>query len=414
LGKGHDLLNTVDASNSETVYVRTLGEFSLTVDSNRISDADGRTKKVWLLMEYLVTNRKKDLSLEQLTEAIWNDEEESDNPANALKNLVYRARTLLKGLSPSMASEYIVFSRNTYMWNRTIPCVVDVEDFERLCLLGSDVKREQDSRIRDYLEALELYKGEFLPKSSYSDWVISQSAYYASLYNKAVESVVELLDSRKRYDDIIRVCEAAAVICPFEESIHYSLLKALIASGQRRKAIAHYEYIADFFYKKLGVMLSNEVRGLYKEMTKGVEALKTDMANIEEDLQEAERPTGAFYCDYEIFKQMYRLQARSIARTGQSVHVALITVRDRDGDAPDIKLLKSAMNDLRDAALASLRKGDVVSAFSSAQLVLMLPLTTIENGEMVLRRITGNFYKHHKVRDCRIDTKLHEIRPTAY
>ena len=89
-------------------------------------------------------------------------------------------------------------------------------------------------------------------------------------------------------------------------------------------------------------------------------------------------------------------------------------VRDRDGDAPDIKLLKSAMNDLRDAALASLRKGDVVSAFSSAQLVLMLPLTTIENGEMVLRRITGNFYKHHKVRDCRIDTKLHEIRPTAY
>ena len=225
--------------------------------------------------------------------------------------------------------------------------------------------------------------------------------------------MVGLLQAEKRYADIIRVCEAALVLSPFEESIHYELLKALIASGQRRKAIAHYEYLADFFYKKLGVLLSDRVRGLYKEMTKGVESLEMDMENIEEDLREAEKPKGAFYCDYEIFKQIYRIQARSIARTGQAVHVALITVRDPKGDVPGIELLKTAMNDLRDAALASLRRGDVVAAFSSAQLVLMLPLTTRENAEMVLRRILTGFQKRHKIWDCRIDTKLREIIPSA-
>ena len=46
----------------------------------RVSDADGRTRKVWLLIEYLVTNRQKSFSLAQLVEAVWNDEEESDNP----------------------------------------------------------------------------------------------------------------------------------------------------------------------------------------------------------------------------------------------------------------------------------------------------------------------------------------------
>ena len=395
------------------VHVRTLGEFSLTAGENRISDADGRTKKVWLLIEYLVTNRKKDLSMEQLTEAIWGEEEESDNPANALKNLVYRARTLLKKLLPEEKIECLLFSRNSYLWNRGISCVVDSEEFEVLCRLGSNAKRTSEERIESCMKAMELYKGEFLPKSSYADWVISQSTYYSSLYNKTVETLVGLLQVEKRYADIIRVCEAALVLSPFEESIHYELLKALIASGQRRKAIAHYEYLADFFYKKLGVLLSDRVRGLYKEMTKGVESLEMDMENIEEDLREAEKPKGAFYCDYEIFKQIYRIQARSIARTGQAVHVALITVRDPKGDMPGIELLKTAMNDLRDAALASLRKGDVVAAFSSAQLVLMLPLTTRENAEMVLRRILTGFQKRHKIWDCRIDTKLREITPSA-
>lgn len=395
------------------VHVRTLGEFSLTAGENRISDADGRTKKVWLLIEYLVTNRKKDLSMEQLTEAIWGEEEESDNPANALKNLVYRARTLLKKLLPEEKIECLLFSRNSYLWNRGISCVVDSEEFEVLCHLGSNAKRTSEERIESCMKAMELYKGEFLPKSSYADWVISQSTYYSSLYNKTVETLVGLLQAEKRYADIIRVCEAALVLSPFEESIHYELLKALIASGQRRKAIAHYEYLADFFYKKLGVLLSDRVRGLYKEMTKGVESLEMDMENIEEDLREAEKPKGAFYCDYEIFKQIYRIQARSIARTGQAVHVALITVRDPKGDVPGIELLKTAMNDLRDAALASLRKGDVVAAFSSAQLVLMLPLTTRENAEMVLRRILTGFQKRHKIWDCRIDTKLREITPSA-
>ena len=82
-------------------------------------------KFLWLLLEFLVANRLKDLSLEQITEAVWNDEEESDNPANALKNLVYRARTILRELCPKQAADYIVFSRNTYLWNRDLPCTVD-------------------------------------------------------------------------------------------------------------------------------------------------------------------------------------------------------------------------------------------------------------------------------------------------
>ncbi len=404
----------MEKDGQERIVIRTLGEFSISCGERRVSDANGRTKKVWLLLEFLVANRLKDLSLEQITEAVWNDEEESDNPANALKNLVYRARTILRELCPKQAADYIVFSRNTYLWNRDLPCTVDIEDFERYCLMGEDAALPEPERIDAYLKAIELYQGEFLPKSSYADWVINKSAYYASLYSNAVDQVVGMLERSGRYEDVVTVCEMAVVLYPYNESVHYAMMRALIASGQRRKAISHYEYLTDFFYKKLGVTLSDPVRALYKEMTSGMEAIEADMDSIEGDLREESPPKHAFSCDYEVFKQMYRLQARSIARTGQSVHIALLTVRDLQGDIPDVRLLQKVMTTLREVVLDSLRKGDVVSAYSANQLVLMLPMTTYENGEMILRRILAAFTKKHRSRDCFVDTKLREINPSAF
>ncbi len=404
----------MEKDGQERIVVRTLGEFSISCGRYRISDADSRTKKVWLLLEYLVSNRLKDLSLEQIAEAVWNDGEESDNPANALKNLVYRARSVLRELCPEGDVDFIIFSRNTYLWNREIPCVVDVEDFEQCCLAGENVALPETERIDAYLKAIALYQGEFLPKSSYADWVITKSAYYATLYNNAVDQVVAMLDRHKRYEDIVEVCEAAVLRHPYNEAIHYAMMRALVASGQRRKAIAHYEYLSDFFYKKLGVTLSESVRSLYKEMTSGMESIEADVDSIEKDLCEKAPPQCAFSCDYEVFKQFYRIQARSIARTGQSVHIALLTVRGLHGELPEPRQLQKLMSLLKEVVLESLRKGDVVAAYSANQLVVMLPMTTYENGEMVLRRILSAFGKKHRVRDCFIDTKLREINPSAF
>lgn len=96
------------------------------------------------------------------------------------------------------------------------------------------------------------------------------------------------------------------------------------------------------------------------------------------------------------------------------MHIALLTLRDSNGEAPDMRLMQSAMNQLRAVSLSSLRKGDVVSAYSANQLVIMLPMTTFENGQKVLRRILSAFAKKRRKYDCYVDTKLREISPSAY
>jgi GGDEF domain-containing protein len=53
--------------------------------------------------------------------------------------------------------------------------------------------------------------------------------------------------------------------------------------------------------------------------------------------------------------------------------------------------MNTAMERLREIIVKSLRQGDVFTRYSVSQYLLMLPLASYENTEMVLNRVTRNF-----------------------
>ena len=285
---------TDENSKVNTMYIKMLGGFSITLGNQAVTENDGRTKKIWMLIEYLLANRKKDISQEKLIEVLWEGEEGCEAPFNALKNLVYRARKVLARLSDEKL-EYIKFNRNTYSWNNDIPCVVDIEEFERNWSKASQPEAEKDARISHYNAAIALYEGDFLPKSSYSSWVVAKNAYYMSVYHECVGKLCELLAERDRYDEIITICENAVALYPFEEEIHRLLLTAYIKDGKQAKALSHYDYILNLFKKEMNVDLSNSLKSLRKEIVKSINAVETDLSIIKKDLREAYDVEGAFF-----------------------------------------------------------------------------------------------------------------------
>ena len=76
------------------INIKMLGKFQIEYDGKVLSDDQSRTKQVWILLEYLLTNRRSDISVDRLIDVLWEDGG-VDNPANALKNLIYRLRNLL-------------------------------------------------------------------------------------------------------------------------------------------------------------------------------------------------------------------------------------------------------------------------------------------------------------------------------
>ncbi|WP_444658981.1 BTAD domain-containing putative transcriptional regulator [Caproiciproducens sp. R2] len=397
-----------DVVAQEQIQVKMLGEFSITINGNQLTNLKGRTKRVWMLIQYLIANRHKENSTEKLVEVLWPDNQCND-PLNALKNLVYRARELLKGLSGNDRAEYIQYIHNTYSWNNSYSCLIDTEQLTEFYRLGSDVSKTQDERVRAFQAALQLYCGEFLPKSAYSNWVISAGAYYANLYNRCVLRCCGLLIDLRRFGEVTRICENALIYSPLEESIHKMLLFGYLSTGQRNKALDHYNHVIDLFYKELGVDISESMRALYKQLVNSINNVEMDLGVIKNDLKEASAVEGAYYCDYDVFKSIYRIQARSVARTGSSVFIVLFTISGLDGELPKPRVAKLASERLKATIMDSLRKGDTVASYSATQFIVMLPLISYENAEMVVDRILQKFRFRYRRDNVKISTRINAL-----
>lgn len=397
-----------DVVAQEQIQIKMLGEFSITINGNQLTNLKGRTKRVWMLIQYLIANRHKENSTEKLVEVLWPDNQCND-PLNALKNLVYRARELLKGLSGNDKAEYIQYIHNTYSWNNSYSCLIDTEQFTEFYRRGSDVSKTQEERVEAFKDALQLYCGEFLPKSAYSNWVISASAYYANLYNQCVLRCCGLLIDLRRFDEVTQICENALIYSPLEESVHKMLLFGYLSTGQRNKALDHYNHVIDLFYRELGVDISESMRALYKQLVNSINNVEMDLGVIKNDLKEASAVEGAYYCDYDIFKSIYRIQARSVARTGSSVFIVLFTISGLDGELPKPRVAKLASERLKATIMDSLRKGDTVASYSATQFIVMLPLISYENAEMVVDRILQKFRFRYRRDNVKISTRINAL-----
>ena len=93
----------------QPIKINMLGAFSMEYEGKVLTDEKSRTKQVWLLLKYLLANRHREVTTEELVDILW--EEGVDNPSNALKNLVYRLRGLLDTVGRGENGEYIINKR---------------------------------------------------------------------------------------------------------------------------------------------------------------------------------------------------------------------------------------------------------------------------------------------------------------
>lgn len=395
----------------DKLHINMLGGFSLKYNGNVIDYQKSRSHKLWLILEYLITFRDKEITQNELIELLWGDEF-TENPANTLKTLLHRLRNMLDGLGFVPSKEMVIYNRGVYAWNNKLDCVIDTEQFTSLCTLG-DEETNLEQKIMYYLDAIEYYKGDFLPKSSLEPWVVPINTYYHSEFLRVVHSCIDLLKEEKRTYDIITVCQQAVAIDPYEESLHYELIKAMLETGAQQAALTHYDYVVDLFYTEFGLNLSDQLTDLYKEIIKTSNSIEVDLSLIREKLQNEDDSQGAFYCEYSLFKEIYHLESRSVARNGQSVYLCLMSVTDgRNKMLDNKKHQNAAMSQLRNAIQFSLRRGDIFTRYSVSQYLILLPAISYENGEMVLKRIQRNFKRENPHSKVSIIYKLQPLNPT--
>ncbi|MBU5626593.1 SARP family transcriptional regulator [Oscillibacter sp. MSJ-2] len=396
----------------EDLRVCMLGEFSISNGADAINDSDNRSRKVWLLLAYMIYFRNRSISQDELIDLLWGEEESSSNPANALKTMFHRVRTMLNQLGGSVGHELIVRRQGDYAWNPDLTFAYDVDRFESLCKAGR-TQEDPEQRLASYLQALELYGGDFLPKLATEPWVVPVNTYFHNLYTQTVHEVIPLLEEQGRLDEAAAVCRKAIEIENCDEFLYYHLMRQLLDMGNQQAAATVFETMSDMLFDRFGVMPSDEIKALYREAIRSTNEHEVDISAVRDQLKEPSSAPGALVCDYDFFKAIYRAEARSVARSGDAAHIALLSVTNMKGAKLAKRSLDRCMENLSELVRLSLRRGDIASRCSVSQFIILLPRANYENSCMVMDRIVRQFGRQYPHSPALLRYSVQPLDPTC-
>ena len=119
--------------------------------------------------------------------------------------------------------------------------------------------------------------------------------------------------------------------------------------------------------------------------------MESEVEKLQKNMEADEGITTAFVCDIETFKDVYRLQRRLLARTGETMYLSLLTL----GYAKDIKAdeLKheKLMSLFIDTSKKSLRCGDSLCRYSYNKVAIMFPTGSYDDARKIVERVRRNF-----------------------
>lgn len=375
------------------VNVYLLGKFEMIVDGKKASQVLNNSKKGKLLLQYLLLHKEASITSSDLCEVLWPNDC-SANPESALKTLVSRIRAILDQFDDTLG-KCIVTSRGAYRWNNELECTVDVLEFEARCQELLRASAMDDTAIKQFEDTLGMYMGDLSRGNEGETWLVSRSTYYHTLYLKVAAHAVRLLKVQNAFEAIIRICRRALDIDSFDEVMHLELMDALVKSNRSNEALIQYRHATNLHYNYLGIRPPERIQNFYKQIIQADQSLGTDIDSIRKSLQEGDNDSGAFVCEYAIFKDIYRLMLRNFARMANGMYLGIVMLSSVGSQSIEPAALDKAMNYLLQAMSTNLRRGDTITRYSSSQYALLLPCVSQDTGRVIMERIRNAFYSQH-------------------
>ena len=396
--------------NQSKIYISMFGQISISWNGHSITESDSRSRKTWLLLAYLIHERRNHITQEEIIQLLWDEDDPQANPQGSLKTALHRLRSLLNRLSPDAGHQLVLRQKNSYAWNTDFELEYDAEIFDSL-YHDFTAASDEDLQLASCLRIFRLYQGDFLPSLYHEPWAVQIAEKYHTQYLQAVKAAVSILHKRGQVKDILEICRQALKIEPLDEELFEYYLQALLTSGQHEEAAAAYEDLNRRFLSQFGTMPSEKLRSLYWQALRTDNGYSVPVDEICCQLKESQTPAGALFCEYDFFKVLYQAQARAIARTGEEYHIALLSLKNRPGKNLSQNSLDLAMRNLQQVICRSVRHGDVATRCSASQFILMLPRANYESSCMVSDRIVRAFCRQYPHSPAEITVHVFPVEP---
>lgn len=228
---------SANAQQSNKVTIKSFGRFEIYIEGKE--PILFRTEKTKELFAYLIHNRHRGISKEDIIEALWLGMDYERAIKQLYNGIYYIRKALLEyGISKkvlSIDSNYRLKIEST-IWDREL--------FVKLV----------DEGVKGDIEALKkaesLYRGNYFECEKYR-WSISENDRLALLYQKSVVSLAKASIEEEQMGEAEGLLLKAFSINPCLDTISEMLIKLYLTTGNKPKAVKH----LNLYKEKLSIYL---------------------------------------------------------------------------------------------------------------------------------------------------------------
>lgn len=320
------------------------------------------TRKTKQFLSYLILNKDRAVTQKELFELLWSGQEYS-NPGTALRTLLYRYRTLVTKNQIVELEDSIFSRRNAYQWNNDLEVSIDIFDFEAYSAVGTNELTPPEKKEECLKLAIDLYRGTLLNDSASDHWVVKRAVMYRDMYVMDVYLYVDILKSRGEYDEICSVVTRALELVGEND-----LLKAELRQAKDRG-----EVVSQF--------------DDYEELVSQAFELDEEVDRIQRTMEAEDYVATALVCNFDTFKEVYHMQRRLLARTGETMYLGIMTFGYPKDLKADTLKHENLLNMFLDTAKKSLRCGDSLCRYSDNKVAIMFPTGSFDDAKKIVERV---------------------------
>ena len=365
-----------------------LGDFSVSYQGSPLRLERTNSTKAMQVLQLLLFRFPAGIPRDKLLDLLYADDAASD-PANNLKVTISNLRRLLTraGLPEDVTIRH---KTGSYFLCSDHPILLDVREFEG-AMDAAEAAADPAARLSHLRRASALYTGDFLPHLTGSDWVVMAASKLRQRYYSCVRQLAELLIRQEDWEALLQLATQASSLHHLED---WQCLRidALMKLERYAEAKQVYDRTVRELSEEYNVKPGAQLVERFRRLSLACQENTDTVAQITDQLQEPDRLSGAYYCCYPSFIDVYRLCCRVIERTGQSAFLLMCWLCDSKGRLlEDSARIESAADRLRTVIEGSLRRGDTFTQHGRDRFLVLLVGTDRENCSLISKRIEKNY-----------------------
>lgn len=247
---------TAAAAPSPALDIRLLGKLEVFVEGDPVPEKAWQTRKVKSLFKYLVLNRSRRVSREELMDLFWPDSDPAAASASLRVSLSRLRRALSHPRYPGVSP--IASDEGGRVW--FLPgdvCELDADRFEDAVNTGYSALKDGNSReaARRFEDAVSVYQGDFLEEDLYEDWPAAERERLRLMFLNSLLALarIYLENSPSDFERASAVLLKALAANPFREETYLALMQAYAFRGQAVEALRVFERCKKMLSDEFGV-----------------------------------------------------------------------------------------------------------------------------------------------------------------